>query len=486
MKQLLKTLVSSLILAAMDVLAIVAAFAVAVWIRNWIGTFVELPELTTNDFMFYVTSNWWILPLYLVIFTSKGLYTKHRPFWQETKSIITSISLAALLVYSIVSLGKIDLYFSRVLFVLHPLILAVLIPLIRRIVKALLYKIHYWEREVIEVRVDSDQSLISSFSRNSFIGYRVKGIVQASLGKDGIVAIVERAKKALQKTTADTILVVVKDFASPQIAELVERLYFVSNHILVVPELMDLDVLNADVYHLMYENLFVFDIDKGLNNPLNQVIKRTLDITLSTIGIIFATPILLFEAILVLVTDGFPIFYDQERYGKNGQIFTFYKFRTMRKEAYKDENDDILWKYLADHPEEKKFWDKYQKLENDPRIIKGMNIIRRTSIDEIAQLFNVLKGDMSMVGPRPFLPREKELMKDYSDRILAAKPGVTDLWTVSGRDALAFDKRLKMGTWYIQNWSLWLDLVIIAKTVQQVILYFFKWFKKSKKASTNT
>jgi undecaprenyl-phosphate galactose phosphotransferase len=85
---------------------------------------------------------------------------------------------------------------------------------------------------------------------------------------------------------------------------------------------------------------------------------------------------------------------------------------------------------------------------------------------------------MSIVGPRPYLPRERDIMGKYFDRVLAAKPGITDLWTVSGRDALSFDQRLRMGTWYIQNWTLWLDFVIIVKTVQQVISYFFKWSKR--------
>jgi len=145
------------------------------------------------------------------------------------------------------------------------------------------------------------------------------------------------------------------------------------------------------------------------------------------------------------------------------------------------ENYERVKKYVQNDPKKKELWEKYQKLENDPndpRIIPGVGIIRKTSIDELAQLFNVLKGEMSIVGPRPFMPRERELMGEYFGRVLAAKPGITDLWTVSGRDALSFDQRLKMSTWYIQNWSLWLDIIIITKTVQQVISYFFKWFKK--------
>lgn len=161
----------------------------------------------------------------------------------------------------------------------------------------------------------------------------------------------------------------------------------------------------------------------------------------------------------------------------------------MRKQKYPDENYDIVREFVKNDPVKLEMWEKYQKIENepnDPRILKGMNFLRRTSLDELAQFLNVLKGDMSIVGPRPFMPREKDLMGDYFTRVLAAKPGITDLWTINGRDSLTFEQRLKMSTWYIQNWSLWLDMVILAKTVQQVIFYFLKWSKKSKKISTNT
>lgn len=486
MKEMLKTAIAILTMLTSDILVLVVAFALAIGVRNIIGIYITIPDLTTQDFWTYVLANWWIIPLYISIFVFQGLYHKHRPFWQETRILVNAIALSALFVYSIISLGKIDIYISRILFVLHPLILFGMLPLARRFIKAILYQLGYWRKEVIEIQVDTTHSLTDSFLRNRFIGYHITQSIRVSIKDEEVSEIVAKVKEATKKYRTETILVVVKDFASPKIAELVERLYFVSSHILVVPELMDLDVMNADVYHLMYENLFVFDIDKGLNNPLNKFLKRLMDIVLSLIGIVLASPILLFEALLVYIKDGAPIFYDHERYGRGGNIFIFHKFRSMRKEAYKNENDDILWKYLAENPEiKKKEWDKYQKLEHDPRVLPGMNLIRKTSIDELAQLFNVLKGDMSIVGPRPFMPREREIIGDYFERVLAAKPGITDLWTVSGRDALSFDQRLKMSTWYIQNWSIWLDIVIIAKTVQQVILYFLKWFKKSKKISTN-
>ncbi len=484
MKQFFKSLLSFLILAAADVAIIISAFGLAITIRNFLGNFIEIPNLLTDDPLAYQLNNWWIIPLYVAIFWIEGLYTKHRPFWQEAKVLSRAIFITALTVYSFISLGRIDEYISRILFVLHPLILMGLLPLTRRILKSILFKLGYWKTQIVEVRIDTEYSLKESFSRNQFIGYSIVDSIKVSLENEEYQSIIESTKKTQERTNSNSLLVVVKDITSPKVGELVERLYFISDHILVVPEMLDLDVLNADVYHMMYENLFIFDINKGLNAAFNQFLKRIIDILLSTIGIIIFSPILLFVSILVLIADGMPIFYNHDRFGKGGKIFTFHKFRSMRNERYPDENFELVKKYVANDPVKKLEWEKFQKLENDPndpRILKGMNIIRRTSLDELAQLFNVFKGDMSIVGPRPFMPREREMMGDYFDRVLAAKPGITDLWTVSGRNSLTFEQRLKMSTWYIQNWSLWLDFVIIAKTIQQVISYFFKWSKRSKK-----
>jgi len=486
MRNLLNSIIAAAALAVLDTFAIIFAFWAAVSIRGLIGIYFVIPELTTNDFMLYVVNNWWIVPLYLFVFLMNGLYTKHRPFWQEAKQLVTAIALAALFVYATISLGKIDDYVSRILFVLHPLLLLLFIPVIRRINKSFLYRMGYWKQEVIEIRVDSGNTLGRSFSRNTFIGYVVVKSLEVSLKNESIPEIIEKVKEIRKKINTNTILVMVKDFSSPKIAELVERLYFISSHVLVVPELMDLDVLNADVYHLMYENLYVFDISKGLANPFNKALKRLIDIVLSTIGIIIFSPLMILIAVSIIIKDGFPVFVEFfDRYGQNGRLFYFFKFRSMRKQSYPDENYHLVLEYVKNDPKKKLLWEKYQKLEDDPhdpRIIPGIGrIIRKTSTDELAQLFNVLLGDMSIVGPRPFMPRERELMGEYFDRVLAAKPGITDLWIVNGRNALSFDQRLKMSTWYIQNWSLWLDFIIVTKTVQQVISHFFKWSNKFKK-----
>lgn len=192
--------------------------------------------------------------------------------------------------------------------------------------------------------------------------------------------------------------------------------------------------------------------------------KRTFDIIIGILGIIIFIPVSLIVKIATLLTKDYaPIIYSHERIGKNGKPFKLYKFRSMVPNA-----DDILMEMLKD----KKIADEYnknKKLKNDPRITKVGKIIRKTSLDEIPQFINILKGDMSLVGNRPYLPREKEDMGKYYDDIIKTKPGLTGYWQVSGRSDVSFKYRLKLEQYYSNNYSFKLDIQIVFKTIKVVL-----------------
>ena len=129
-------------------------------------------------------------------------------------------------------------------------------------------------------------------------------------------------------------------------------------------------------------------------------------------------------------------------------------------------NEQILKKHLEANPEAKRQWAKYAKLrDNDPRITHIGRLLRKFSLDELPQIFNVLKGEMSLAGPRPYLPREIEKLHNHADSILLARPGITGLWQVSGRNEIDFEGRLQLDSWYVRNWSLWLDITLLIRTV---------------------
>lgn len=197
------------------------------------------------------------------------------------------------------------------------------------------------------------------------------------------------------------------------------------------------------------------------------VIKRLFDISFSFIGCLFLLPIALVVKIVYLLSGDFhPIFLKQERIGKNGKLFRFYKFRSMIPNA-----DEALKRILETNEEFAKEYKINKKLENDPRVTKIGKILRKTSIDELPQLFNVLKGDMSLIGNRPYLPREKDDMKYYYKSIVKTKPGLTGYWQVNGRSDTTFKERLKLEKYYSNNCSLKLDIKIFFKTFKVVLLH---------------
>ena len=189
-----------------------------------------------------------------------------------------------------------------------------------------------------------------------------------------------------------------------------------------------------------------------------HLFHKLFDVIGSMIALVLFSPILFFSSLLILFNSGFPILFKQKRIGKKGKIFLVYKFRTMRKDAEKilKNNDDLYLKYVNN--------DYKLKPEEDPRILKFGNFLRKSSIDEIPQFFNVLRGEMSLVGPRPIVPSEIERYGVYTDEFTTVKPGITGLWQVCGRSDINYPERKYLDLIYIRNKSLILDIKIILKT----------------------
>ena len=195
--------------------------------------------------------------------------------------------------------------------------------------------------------------------------------------------------------------------------------------------------------------------------PWGRVVKRVADIVSSSLLLLALSPFLLLIAFLVFLTDrGFPI-YSHERVGKGGKLFRMYKFRSMVKNA------DALKEKLSVENQRKD--GPLFKIENDPRITKIGKFIRKFDIDELPQLWNVFIGNMSLVGPRPHLPKEVALYKEYQKRVLTIKPGITGMAQTHGRHKNTFDDEVRLDTSYIENWSLLLDMKLLLKTVGIVL-----------------
>lgn len=198
---------------------------------------------------------------------------------------------------------------------------------------------------------------------------------------------------------------------------------------------------------------------------LENCTKRFIDIIGGLCGILVLIPLTVCIYIANLISGDYgPIFYTQKRIGKNGKIFKMYKYRSMVVNA-----EEKLEQYLEENEEARKEYKVYKKLKNDPRVTKIGNFLRKTSLDEFPQLINVLKGDMSLVGPRPYLPKEKDDMKSYYNYIVQCKPGITGFWQTNGRSEVTFDDRLGMDLEYFNNRSLKLDLKLLKKTAEKIV-----------------
>ena len=200
-------------------------------------------------------------------------------------------------------------------------------------------------------------------------------------------------------------------------------------------------------------------------NRLGSMVKTVFDYTLTAVGTICISPLLVYVEYRIKKDSEGDAIYSGKRLGKNGSLFKCYKFRSMYTNG-----DEIIQKYYAEHPEKKREYEIYHKLDDDPRVTSFGKFIRRTSIDELPQIFNVLLGNMSLVGPRPYLPNELEDMGEAADTILKVKPGITGYWQVNGRSNVDFESRLLMDVWYVKNRTLWMDVQILWKTIGVVLM----------------
>ncbi|WFU12457.1 sugar transferase (plasmid) [Rhizobium sp. CB3090] len=199
--------------------------------------------------------------------------------------------------------------------------------------------------------------------------------------------------------------------------------------------------------------------------PTGGILKRTFDVTTALTALIFISPIFLMLMLLVKLSDGGPAFYGHRRIGHNGKAFRCLKFRTMVVDG-----DRVLKAYLQANPRAMEEWRATRKLQNDPRVTLVGAVLRKLSLDELPQLINIIRGEMSVVGPRPVVEDELELYENAAIYYLQSRPGLTGLWQVSGRNDVSYASRVAFDTHYVKNWSLSSDVVIIAKTIPAVCL----------------
>ena len=202
-----------------------------------------------------------------------------------------------------------------------------------------------------------------------------------------------------------------------------------------------------------------------LRNPLAMIIKRATSVTLAATALLILSPVFLIIALMIRIADPGPVFFGHTRVGRGGRKFKVWKFRSMMIDG-----QEVFDRYLEENPDARQEWIEVQKLKDDPRVLKPIGaILRKTSLDELPQLWNVLKGDMALVGPRPIGQEEAERYREMFPLYLRVTPGVTGLWQVSGRNDTSYDERVRLDSYYVSNWSIWLDAYIMVRTVRTML-----------------
>jgi Undecaprenyl-phosphate galactose phosphotransferase WbaP len=242
----------------------------------------------------------------------------------------------------------------------------------------------------------------------------------------------------------------------------------VTNHLSTIPHIHLLSELTGlpdySGPRQQLEGLAGIHLQHNLMLPLPKLTKRMMDIGGALLGGLLLLPLLFYIAVAVKLSSRGPVLYANERIGRDGRRFRMWKFRSMFTHG-----DAVLEDYLELHPECREEWQTTHKLKDDPRITRIGRFIRKTSLDELPQLWNVLRGDMSLVGPRPILLEEQVKYGDCFALYTMVSPGITGLWQVSGRNDASYEERLQFVSYYVHNWSLWLDIYLLLRTVRIVL-----------------
>lgn len=450
-----------------DYIALVLAGILSLAIRNLLITY-------TTYHIDPIYQYFWVPLVYMAFILYEGLYEKRMLIYQMMKKLFRASLGGTVFSIILMFLTQVAGDVSRFYVILYTAISFALLCLFRVILAKGMKKSKAFQIPVLIVGAGKTAELVvQQILRDSGMSYRVVGFledrhpVNTPIHGVPVLGGFDDMEEIIQETGVRTVLIAAPGLPQDDLSDLIYRAQSLVKHVAVVPNLVAVPMSNVSVESFFDAKIMVLHIKNNLANPWNRFLKRIFDICATIIGGIIISPIFLAIALWVHRDSPGPVIYRNKRIGLDGKSFDCYKFRSMYMN-----NKEILEKHLAEHPELQKEWNTYRKLrEEDPRITPVGKILRKYSLDELPQLLNVLKGDMSLVGPQPYLPEEIPMMGERSSIILMAKPGITGYWQVSGRNDVTFNERVNMESWYVYNWTLWIDFVILWKTFKVVLMH---------------
>lgn len=458
-----KTL-SILLFVVLDYFALVGAEQCAFWIRN---------SFFHSSYLHISWLNFWIVfPSPYIFFLNMGqLYSRRRPFYKEVEQLFKASCYGTLAVIFILYVSRIATHTSRFFVGAFGILAFLLLTLSRFSMKNLLQHSQLLQVPVIVIGAGKTaELLVKTLRKDPGMGYKIIGLVEDNKVQKGVLEEYPvlggfaDAERIIKETGVKRVFVAAPGLEDHALGMLIYRIQPLVENMGVIPNLVGVPTGTVEVESIFSEKLLILRLKNNLARPLNRLIKTLIDYILTIIGTVLISPILLFIAAWIYYDSPGPVIFKHIRIGKNGKAFPCYKFRSMCVDA-----DAKLAELLANDPEARAEWERDFKLKNDPRITKSGAFLRKTSLDELPQLFNVLRGEMSLVGPRPIIQEELELYGEFVDDYLMVKPGITGMWQVNGRSDTTYEERVQMDSWYVRNWSVWLDFMLLWRTIKAVV-----------------
>lgn len=448
----------------LDYIAVIIAELLAIFLRNIL--------MENNILQIYELNMYIAIPgIYILFFNIKHLYNTNEVFYKTLENIIYASIYAVGTIIVLLYLEQNINEMSRLFILLFWLFSVFLLITIRYIEKFFFKNARLFQESVLIV--GGGKTAVLYYNRimsDAGMNIRVVGLLEdyeiiSGLENIPVLGGFADAAKVITKYGINSVVIAAPGLSQQKLADLILSIHPLVKKLSIIPNLVGVPMSNIGISSFYDEKIILINLYNNLEKIINRSIKRILDIVLSIAGILILSPLLGVLAVCIHLDSSGPIIYSGKRLGLNGRLFKCYKFRTMYINS-----DKILESYLDAHPDKKKNYKVYHKINDDPRCTHVGKALRKLSLDELPQLFNVLQGEMSLVGPRPYLLSEKKDMHKAQNIILMTRPGITGLWQVSGRSEVTFDERLEMDMWYVRNWSVWIDIILLFKTIKVVVL----------------
>ncbi len=452
-----------------DFVMVLVAFNLAILLRQWGAGWFGLTPINPQTAPLELTR--YALLLWPVMAWREGLYPGYgltEP--QELRKQIVSAAYAGFILAVGTVLFNRELTIPRSILLLTIFFSMVLTPVGRALMKRLLHRMNLWGRAVVILGAGQAGARVArALSKSPLDGLHAVAFFDDDSEKQGRMLEGLRVRGKLADADLYAMrrgiqhAIVAIPTATPQLlGGLINTRGRIFRRVQFIPDLVNLP--SQGVFASDLDGMLALEVRLGLYSRLNQNVKRAVDLSGGVLGGLLISPVLMVLALWVRFDSPGSSFYWSTRIGQKGKPFKCLKFRSMYTDA-----DERLQAMMRDDPVVRLEYERFHKLENDPRITRAGAFIRNYSLDELTQLFNVVKGEMSLVGPRPYLVQELPDMRGLQDVILEAKPGMTGFWQVTGRSNVTFSERLEMESQYVRNWSLWWDIVLLVKTVTVVV-----------------